>query len=542
MAMKQSRVTAAANATIGLILMTVAGCGFPSAPTGNQPEGAHISAKLAGPHQMFLLNTPPVARCQSRTVAGNAQCQGCASINDGSFDPDPGDTVTCQQSPGCPYGPGSTVVTLTCTDDHGASASCSATVTVTDSVPPQITCPGDQTLMCENGGAIASYPPATATDNCGKATVACAPPEGTPLPPGETPVTCVATDGAGNTATCTFKIDVANQAPVARCKPPQTVSANGQCMGTASVNDGSSDPDGGAVVCTQTPGPWPLGTTQVTLTCVDGCGGTSSCTTTVTVVDDTPPTIACPQAQTDECSDHGANACFPPPVATDNCPGVTSTCSPLACSRFAFGATQDQCTATDASGNRASCSFQVNVVDTVPPVVTPKGDQAGVIASLWPPNHGYTNVTLEDCISSVTDQCADVLSVSGSAKILRVTSDELEDDQGSGHTCNDIVVDDPVKLSLRSEREGGGVGRLYTIYYEVSDPSGNTALGVCKVDVRHDQGKMGGPTPDACEAGAPGPDCDPVPPRRGAYCVPGKGQPPAVCKGYGALHDPNCNY
>jgi len=56
-----------------------------------------------------------------------------ASIDGGSSDPDSGDTITLTQSPAGPYSPGTTMVTLTVTDNHGASSQCSGTVTVSNS-------------------------------------------------------------------------------------------------------------------------------------------------------------------------------------------------------------------------------------------------------------------------------------------------------------------------------------------------------------------------------------------------------------------------
>jgi hypothetical protein len=61
-----------------------------------------------------------------------------ASIDNGSFDPDAADAITLSQSPAGPYDSGTTVVTLTVTDNHGASDSCMATVTVVDTTSPTI--------------------------------------------------------------------------------------------------------------------------------------------------------------------------------------------------------------------------------------------------------------------------------------------------------------------------------------------------------------------------------------------------------------------
>src|SRR5262249_39691531 len=50
-------------------------------------------------------------------------------------------------------------------------------------------------------------------------------------------------------------------------------------------------------------------------------------------------------------------------TASDNCPGVTTACVPPSGSCLPVGATTVTCTATDASGNTAMCSFSITVFD-----------------------------------------------------------------------------------------------------------------------------------------------------------------------------------
>jgi hypothetical protein len=87
----------------------------------------------------YSVNQTPVARCKNVTVSAGPNCDAEASIDDGSFDPDTGDTITLMQSPNGPYPLGTTSVTLTVTDNHGASSQCMANVTVVDTTPPAIT-------------------------------------------------------------------------------------------------------------------------------------------------------------------------------------------------------------------------------------------------------------------------------------------------------------------------------------------------------------------------------------------------------------------
>jgi hypothetical protein len=83
-------------------------------------------------------NRPPVAQCQDVRVDAGPSCSVSASINNGSYDPD-GDPIKLTQSPPGPYSLGKTSVSLTVSDSHGASSSCTANVTVVDILPPTIT-------------------------------------------------------------------------------------------------------------------------------------------------------------------------------------------------------------------------------------------------------------------------------------------------------------------------------------------------------------------------------------------------------------------
>jgi hypothetical protein len=167
-------------------------------------------------------NEPPVAKCADRIVPADGTCHAAASIDDGSFDPDEGDTIQCTQVPSGPFDEGTTKVTLTCTDSEGESSSCTATVTVADQAPPDLACPADQTLECNdgNGGAMASFI-ATAIDNCdGETAVACVPDSGSTFPLGTTAGACSSSDDSGNTSRCSHNVTVVDTAP------PTVVTAN----------------------------------------------------------------------------------------------------------------------------------------------------------------------------------------------------------------------------------------------------------------------------------------------------------------------------
>ncbi len=158
-------------------------------------------------------------------------------------------------------------------DDCGNVSACVQEITVADTTPPDITCPGDITVPADAGGcdAVVTYAPATATDVCDSAPVVeCSPPSGSTFPSGTTEVTCTATDCSGNVSACTFDVTVEGTSemvvsvelsptmvagPLTRCitfelwecpdsGPSQTVEAemtftNGLASGTIDVPCGS---------------------------------------------------------------------------------------------------------------------------------------------------------------------------------------------------------------------------------------------------------------------------------------------------------------
>ncbi|MCY1016805.1 FG-GAP-like repeat-containing protein [Pyxidicoccus sp. MSG2] len=276
----------------------------------------------------------------------------------------------------------------------------------------------------------------------------------------------------------------ANVPPVAVCRDV-TVSADAMCRGSASVDDGSHDPDGqpGPFRVTQVaPGPFGLGSREVTLTASDG-EDSAVCTGTVTVVDTTLPRIVCPSPQVLECVSGGAQATYAA-HAEDNCGPVSVTCTPPTGAVFPLGRTVVDCNAVDGAGNACGCGFTVSVRDTRPPV---PGSSLGV--KLWPVDHQYRTVTLAECAGPAKDACMGDLPLEQYGRIVRVTSDESEDAGGTcdGDTCDDMAVRvNTTSVQLRAERDDTGDGRVYTVHYVVEDPSGNKAAGSCTVGVPRD--------------------------------------------------------
>ncbi|HYO53461.1 hypothetical protein [Archangium sp.] len=129
-----------------------------------------------------------------------------------------------------------------------------------------------------------------------------------------------------------------------------------------------------------------------------------------------------------------------------------------------------------------TCTAPVTVRDCEPPVITTSQ------VELWPPNHKPQSFTLSSCATAV-DSCQGTIDVNAAGTITTIYSDEPEDVKGNGdgHTMEDIVITGRSSFSLRSERQGGGNGRVYGVNFRVSDAAGNAATGTCRFVVPHDQ-------------------------------------------------------
>ncbi len=306
-------------------------------------------------------------QCDAVVVYGTIVGDNCSGL---------GVDLVCNPPPYSSFPVGTTKVTCTATDAAGNTATCSFDVTVVDNEPPSITCPPNIYAHAELGqcDAVVVYT-ATASDNCTFTSLSCTPPSGSTFPLGFTTVTCTATDAAGNTATCSFGVIVFdNEPPSIFC--PANIRSNtdpGQCDASLFYNVSASDnctaPD---ISCAPSSTIFPVGTTTVTCTATDDAGNSATCSFDVTVVDNEPPTITCPPDIVTNTDPGQCGAVVTYAVTgTDNCP-VTVSCNPSSGSFFPVGTSTVNCTATDASGNTATCSFKVTVISRAEIDVKPR--------------------------------------------------------------------------------------------------------------------------------------------------------------------------
>jgi hypothetical protein len=159
--------------------------------------------------------TPPTVVAPAGVTVGNDPGRADASVDPGTAtatDDNPGVTVAASRSDGAalsaPYPVGTTTITWTATDAAGNTASATQTVTVNDVEKPSLSVPTAVAADATgSAGAAVSYV-ASAADNVGVASHACAPASGSTFAVGDTTVTCIAADAAGNVATAAFVVHV----------------------------------------------------------------------------------------------------------------------------------------------------------------------------------------------------------------------------------------------------------------------------------------------------------------------------------------------
>lgn len=160
---------------------------------------------------------------------------------------------------------------------------------------------------------------------------------------------------------------------------------------------------------------FPAGVTAVEWKATDPGGSMTTCafTVTVTVVDNTPPSISCPPSKSQGTAVGTCSALveYATPTATDNCTanpmvmhvsGGTGTVqgAPNSSATFNKGINTVVWKAVDAAGNTKTCTFRVVVNDLEAPTLNcPPTINANTAAGLCSATVSYTN-------PSFTDNCA----------------------------------------------------------------------------------------------------------------------------------------
>jgi hypothetical protein len=295
---------------------------------------------------------------------------------------------------------GITKIIYTATDLKGNKATCSFDVTISkslcdsDKIKPIIyNCPSDVTVITRDSFAIATWTPPTATDNCALKSLIGSKISGQVFPLGVNSVIYSALDSSNNLSTCNFFVNIVKEVintggdicanPIANVIGGQgRITINGITTNSALIQIFTSTwqsvayyeattssyvftniPNGQYIVKVTVLGvgrKWPA----ICILQVDNVmvgAGTDPCAT-----DGTPPTFTnCPTNISLTTTGTTSIATWTAPTATDNCgtPSVLSNYN----SGFAFplGTTAVTYTATDAKANKATCSFNVVVAQSI---------------------------------------------------------------------------------------------------------------------------------------------------------------------------------
>ena len=281
--------------------------------------------------------------------------------------------------PGDLFSSGIHIVTYTLSDKAGNKAVRSFTITVYDTISPQIeNVPVDFSVEVDfpNCGTEVSWTEPTATDNCGVTLVSDRAP-GEFFDIGTHSVTYTATDDSGNSKIATFQIEVTNphDPQFANC-PKDTVIYVDEDNCDAVFTWIEPTALGCEVTVTQNHFPgevFALGAHSISYAASDIGGKLATCEFVLEVKDTISPVIQnCPSTYSVDFVDTLGQqmiVSWVEPTATDQCDSVILTSNYKPGDRFDFGATKVIYDAKDASGNSSSCILEVFFTINQPPVV-----------------------------------------------------------------------------------------------------------------------------------------------------------------------------
>ena len=299
-----------------------------------------------------------------------------ATAQDDNDNPIP---VECAPPSGSRFPLGETAVECTASyaeDGETTTLTDSFKITVADTTPPTVLVQDVEAEATSDDGAVVQYPPPTVTDAVDPSpTITCSPPPGA-FPHGETPVTCTATDDAGNIGSAGFVVRVVDTlGPVFSGVPNGALEreANGPTGSVVTYTQPTATDKGTGeprpVTCTPPPGAlFPLGATEVTCAARDERGNRSEVSFSVLVKDTTAPTLTVPAPLSVTASSAAGAPATDAAVAAFLAGATASdlvTTAPVvahdAPQVLPVGTTNVTFTATDAAGNVGTASSTVTV-------------------------------------------------------------------------------------------------------------------------------------------------------------------------------------
>lgn len=343
---------------------------------------------------------------------------------------------------------GANTVTLTGVDDSGNSSSCTAQVTVIDTIPPSIVCQNSTVYLDANGNVSvgSSDVLSSSLDNCAISSVVLSPSVFSCSSVGASSVFVSVLDASGNFNFCNSTITVLDTiSPTAACNDITAyLDASGSVTVTlADVDGGSSDNCAVSSTvfspvtygCADVGGPYAL-----TLSVADASGNADACLASVIVEDSTPPVAACQNLTV--FLDNTGNYTLPPSDVsntTDNCSFAESLSqSAFDCSDI--GTVTVSYTATDPGGLTATCTAIVSIADSASPAMVCQDITVTLDAS------GNTSIATGDIDNGSADNCTSVnlFLVPSSLSCADVGNATVslfgQDGFGNINFCNSVVT------------------------------------------------------------------------------------------------------
>ena len=270
---------------------------------------------------------------------------------------------------------GETLVTWTATDASGNSASSTQTISVIDTTAPTVLVPNDIQIEAESVlTKIEELGEIISEDFSEIASITNDAPEVFPL--GETLVTWTATDIFGNSANISQIISIIDTiSPQITAPSDLRVEASDPVENIIDlVGTKVSDLVEIASITNDAPEVFPLGETLVTWTATDISGNVSTDSQKVLIEDTTPPTLTIPfDMEIELTTSFGTQIDLDIALSEDIVdfePEITNDAPEV----FPLGETLVTWTATDASGNSASSTQTISVIDTTAPTVLVPND------------------------------------------------------------------------------------------------------------------------------------------------------------------------
>ncbi|MBI3253906.1 MAG: HYR domain-containing protein, partial [Nitrosopumilales archaeon] len=262
------------------------------------------------------------------------------------------------------------IVTWTVTDNYGNIITADQKVTVVDTTSPTIDTPKDlvvEASSLEENFVELGEP--KIKDIIGIESIANDAPAVFPL--GMTTVTWTVTDTSGNTASDAQIITVHDTTPPALSIPENiTMEAMGPSGMSVSIGEATAtDVIKVDSINNNAPETFYLVETTITWTAIDSFGNIVTANQTISVIDTTVPSITPPADITIEAQNPTSNLVSLGIATAEDIVGV-ALIEVDAPSVFSLGETIVTWVATDSSGNSATATQKISVIDTTPPVLT----------------------------------------------------------------------------------------------------------------------------------------------------------------------------